>query len=572
MHDALRLDEIVALIVAELGHSKASLAALSSTNQQFFQYARAALWRELPGYVPLARLMPEWTWKAVEIESRPGIIVHGLGYYRKAIFIVRCILSLFHLVTLIYAASQEMTEADRIGDWLGDRFKLYAGLIREAYFDNPLRPITETPRGSIPTIIQPSVVSAWNSYASSCLLFPRLSSIRVYAGSALYNELLEDYVSANITLLEAMLIRPLDRIHLRIHDSLTQSAAIRMCKFQLKLFQRLDENQQAVQDFKIEINPRPNNDILKTIGTAVLKMNALKYAVFGINFVDPRRVLYHLAALPYLGSLEFRTMPEGLVDFTHLSSEKYFPLLQTLEMSPKSGTEFTSCVTFLGAFATPNLRNYRINIRYQFSTLEMESLISLAQILAFKSSLLYVEPSVPLVITSHHLQSFRDFVTPFSPLFMASNGAFRLALRDLRVFIPDELAVEFFPLFQFVSWTAQHHIFRARTLLECAKAYPNACQPVDYLGIMLDGDLEREWYKLEPMPLYTHIVVDVWNHRKIDQPTAAFYAPMLRFLFPRLRCLYLPNNIMPPRNIVEALASELGNISCRPLGTSRHFM
>jgi hypothetical protein len=65
MHAALKIDEVLAMIVSELRDSKPTLTALCSTNQQFFRRARAALWEELPEYAALARLMPEWSWRTV---------------------------------------------------------------------------------------------------------------------------------------------------------------------------------------------------------------------------------------------------------------------------------------------------------------------------------------------------------------------------------------------------------------------------------------------------------------------------------------------------------------------------
>jgi hypothetical protein len=63
MHAVLQINEVLAMIVDELRDSKASLAALSSTNQLFFSHARPILWEELPGYGVLASLMPKWSWR-----------------------------------------------------------------------------------------------------------------------------------------------------------------------------------------------------------------------------------------------------------------------------------------------------------------------------------------------------------------------------------------------------------------------------------------------------------------------------------------------------------------------------
>jgi hypothetical protein len=75
MHAALQIGEVLATIMFELRVSPSSLAALSSTIQLFFAYARPELWWTLPGYGPLARLMPRWSWKMLESSSGKDYMV-----------------------------------------------------------------------------------------------------------------------------------------------------------------------------------------------------------------------------------------------------------------------------------------------------------------------------------------------------------------------------------------------------------------------------------------------------------------------------------------------------------------
>jgi hypothetical protein len=83
MQAVLNIDEIVALIVAQSRDTKSSLAALSSTNRLLFDHARPVLWENFPGYLPLVRLMPEWSWKHFESHKdygRPFIVCHFYSY------------------------------------------------------------------------------------------------------------------------------------------------------------------------------------------------------------------------------------------------------------------------------------------------------------------------------------------------------------------------------------------------------------------------------------------------------------------------------------------------------------
>jgi hypothetical protein len=96
--------------------------------------------------------------------------------------------------------------------------------------------------------------------------------------------------------------------------------------------------------------------------------------------------------------------------------------------------------------------------------------------------------------------------------------------------------------------------------MELAKTYPDMDQPAAPLGVLLDSNLERDWRTLEPMPQFTSLLVDApYITPDIDRWIAA-YAPILRFLFPRLSSLRESRRFDTQEEFRAKLSAELGNI------------
>jgi hypothetical protein len=459
-----------------------------------------------------------------------------------------------------FTIRQDMTDTNREGDWVGDRFKLYAGSVREANFYDPWEDIEDGM-----TSVRCSVLEAWTAYATSRPLFPNLLFLGMKFDS--WYEPDDEQVAAVMNLVHQVLARPLFRIELAVPASTQGTPHYEMdLGSDMALLDRashsvlgsLSRYQQKIQELTLVHAGAPSSTISEACQSALLQLHFLRTA--RIELQPSNDVLVHLGSLPYLRLLSVLSLPTGLALGTASPPRaSFFPALQTLRLR-LADEDIPSCMFLLSAITSSCLHECYIGLEFAIATSKMGHTVGLARALASNESLIFVELE-DLSGTDIELDDkrFKDLVKPFAPLYRLSSGTFQLSLRGIYFNIRDEAAVEVYPLLQFVHSRDHYLSFRVETLQALAKAYPDLHQSATPLGIVLDRDLEMDWQMFEPMPGYTHLAIDA-DLTRGSEVSFTSYAPILRTIFPRLQCLYALNTTPHFLAFWDMLAASLGNI------------